>query len=108
MKTENPNTPDGDLRVPVCVSLTIEELLEAIEADLLRIQQARQKVQEESLLTPAVVTIYRRQEERLRTARDVIGLYLELYEEACTVDADDPLPIEVTPAGLDYVAVLNR
>ena len=65
-------------------------------------------MQEEALLTPAIVTIYRRHEERLRKAREVIGLYLELYEEACTVDADDPLPIEVTPAGLDYVAALGH
>jgi len=79
-----------------------------IEADLERIQQARRKVEEEALLTPAIVTIYRRHEERLRTASDVISLYLEFYEEACTVDADDSLPIEVTPAGLDYVAALDR
>jgi hypothetical protein len=106
--TEHLNIPNEDLRVPVCVALTVEELLAAIEADLLRLQQARQKVQEEALLTPVVVTIYRRQEERLRTAREVIGLYLEIYEEACMVDADDPLPIEVTPTGLAYVAALGR
>src|SRR5579871_4008536 len=100
-KNITPPTDNEDLRVPVCAALTIEELQAAIEADLERLQQARKKVQEEALLTPAIVTIYRRQEERLRAARDVISLYLELYEEACTVDADDPQPIEVTATGLD-------
>jgi len=89
----------GELLIPVCSSLTVESLLAAIEADRQRMAEACQKVKEEALLAPAVVTVYRRQEERLRAARDVIRFYLQASEEAATFDADAPLPIEVTPAG---------
>ena len=50
-------------------------------------------------MAPAVVNVYRRQEEKLRAARDVIRFYLETAEEVVIADIDAPLEIEVTPLG---------
>ena len=94
----------AELLIPVRSTLTIETLLSAIEADRQRMAEAHQKASQEALLAPAVVNVYRRQEEKLRAARDVIRFYLETAEEAVTIDIDAPLEIEVTPAGREIVA----
>jgi hypothetical protein len=96
----------AELLIPVRSTLTIESLLDAIEADRQRLTEAHQKASQEALLAPADVNVYRRQEEKLRAARDVIRFYLETAEESIVIDIDAPLPIEVTPTGYAQAARL--
>ena len=93
-----------ELLIPVPRELSLEELLTAIEADQEKAQEAYQKAIADALPL-GVCAVYRRQEERLRTARDVIRFYLETAEEAVNVDIDTPLPIEATPSGQAICAV---
>jgi len=93
-----------ELQIPIRRELSIDVLLAAIEADRKQMQAARQKAEEDALPLP-VCNVYRRQEERLRAARDVLRFYVETSEESVTIDIDAPLDIELTPPGMARAAL---
>ena len=93
-----------ELTIPVVCDLTARQLLEAIEADWQRARRAHEWAKENVILPECVLSVYRKEAERLHTARDVIRFYLEAAEEACTMDVDEPIPYEVTPAGTASLA----